>query len=610
MSEQKSPGTERFVAHEQNVEQLVKRIFEYEQLVLDCETSGLKWAQDDRMFALQIATRDFSVYFNFQDYPAEGVKKLDKAVVLHLLAPYLLDRSRTIIGHNIIFDVHMLEAEGLEVLCKIEDTQTRAQVLYNRYGKYSLKECAKRIGEEKLGDVMEYLEEHGLYRESFDPWSGDKIKDPDFTAVPFSIMCPYGFTDVEVTLKLYNEQEAQLQEQGRPQTLDIESGVASVIVRMEKHGIRIEREYTKQAMVFERERAAACAAEFERLAGIPFVDSVEGIGSALEASGVRLGKTEDGNPSLASWVLEDAGDNPLARLVLEHRDRSKRGNTYFSNFLRYSDRDGFVHPSFKPRGAFATGRMSGSQPNFQNITKGETCEFPVRKAIRPRDGRALVELDYAAQEFRLLVEYGGEEELADRIIAGEDPHTATGQMAGIDDRAKVKVLNFGIPYGMGAATLSKKMGNTVDEAKLFKAKFMRRLPGIKNFLYEAGKRARIRGYVTSWDGCRFYYPDPDKSYKAANSIIQGGCAAIMKQGLVNLQEFIVDNNLKTLILATVHDSVLLDMPPDEFRFIQEFKRCLERAYPHKILPMGTSLEYSFTTWHDLIKLKEGELPPG
>lgn len=606
MSEQKEPNLGRLIVHKQDVESVIERIIKYEKIVIDTETTGLSWQQEDRLFSIQIATEEFSAYFNFQDahYP-EDAPRLDKRAVLLLLGPWLRNKSNTLVGHNVIFDAHMLEAEGIELGCRLEDTMTRAQVLYNEHSKYSLDACTDRAGLKSKGDVMSYIEEHDLYKESIDPWSGDKVKQPDFTKLPWEIITEYGFTDVEITRDLYNHQEEQFKELAAssakpPKILEIESGVASVIVGMERVGIRVDRNYAKQGMEFERSRCSEISREFAALAGVPFVDSVEGIGSVLQASGVVLGKTEAGSDSMAGWILEKYASNPLVKLVLEHRDRAKRGNTYFANILRYADRSGFLHASFIPRGARRTGRMSGRAPNLQNVSKGETCEFPIRKSFYPREGRCLVEIDYKAQEFRLLVEYGGERELAKQILAGYDPHQATAEMAGLS-RDDAKVFNFGIPYGMGGAALGDLTGKTREEALLMRRRYYKRLPGVHGFIQNSAKVARSRGYVTTWEGCRFYFPDPNKAYQAPNRIISGGASSITKQGMVNVNRYIGEEGLKTLLMVQVHDSILLDMPVDEFEHIPHIQEELNKAYPQKIIGMDTSVEYSFESWFDLKK---------
>ena len=603
MSEQKGQTSERFIVQEHEVENVLERIFKYEKIVIDTETQGLNWAQEDRLFSIQIATEEGSFYFNFGEfdhYPGSA-PRLDKGKVLNLFSPFLGDIHKTLIGHNIIFDVHMLEAEGYEVRCRLEDTMTRAQILYNEHKRYNLEVCAERAGIKSKGDVMTLIEEKGLYKESQDPWSGETLKQPDFTQLPWEVITEYGLTDVEVTRDLYNYQEKLFEElrasSKKPlKVLDIESGVASVIVAMERVGIRVDRDYAKEGMAFERQRCSEISKEFTALTGVSFVDSVEAIGKVLQASGVVLGKTESGEDSMAGWVLEKSASNPIVKLVLEHRDSTKRGNNYFANILRYADKDGFLHPSFIPRGAAKTGRMSGRAPNLQNQSTKEVCQYPVKKAFIPRDGRCLVEIDYKAQEFRLLVEYGGEHELAKQIISGYDPHQATADMAGIT-RDEAKVYNFGIPFGLGGQSIADLINKTREEALLMRRRYYNRLPGVHGFIQKSAQVARSRGYVTTWDGCRFYFPNTDKAYQAPNRIISGGAAAITKVGLINVYGLIQSKGLRSLPLVPIHDSVLLDVVPEEFNRILDIQSELNRAYDPTIIGMDTDVKHSFQNWH-------------
>lgn len=607
--EKKSVTMQRFVVGHLECEDVLKKLSDKKELVVDFETYGLDWARDDDYFMVQICDGDASYLFNFKDYDGK-CPQLDKATVEALLFKYIFTKDKLIIGSNIGFDIHMAERCGEINESRLWDLGTQEKILNNAhgYGKYSLSDMAERLGYAKDDKLKEFIEEHDLFEEVINPITGTKENKPRYDLVSWEVMENYALTDVEVSWVVYQDQVARFNKQEaefpeRPdmspkQASENEIKVLPVLIAMEREGIRVDTKYCKEAYAIEKEKVHEIETSWEKDFGAAFTDSVDALGDILKLHGVTLGKTPDGNGSIAEWVLEEFDHIDVVKRILSHRKASKRATTYFANFLIYADRDGFIHPGFNPRGAEATGRMSGSRPNFQNVAKRETDELPIRKAIIPRSGNTFVQLDFIAQELRLLFDYAREYEMAELIKGGLDPHQKVADEVNVT-RDAAKTLNFSIVYGIGKAKLAKKLGVTPDEAALFKARYLRKLPGVKDFIYKATNIAKTRKYVFTWDGARLLVPDESKAYQAPNKIIQGGSAVMTKVWLVKCAEIL--KGRKSRMIVPIHDSCLFDMHPEDFHLIPALIQAGRESYPAKILPQDMSCEYGYDNWHIMEK---------
>ncbi len=576
------------------------------RISFDTETTGLNSFLGDYAFALVVGTRSKEYYF---DYNPLSPDPLFMHSFLKVVEVVFHHPGKIVGAHNAKFDMHMSNSgfQTIKPTAQIWDTEIMARLVNNSHASYSLKNCAERAGMKKGGDeIAEYLAANAdtCYRVVKD-FTGSESKVPCYDRVPRDLMYRYAIQDARITFDLMEIYEKELAKQAAEQTIpqaiiEIERQATKTLFRMEQSGIRVNADYCLRAYQYEMGRQKAFENQWKETTGTELVDSAKSIGDLLIADGVVLGKTPDGNPSTASWVLENAEDrSPLAKLLLQQRDAAKRATTYFANFIRLADSNGKIHTNFRQRQAI-TGRTSAAEPNLQNVGKSDNSDYPVRRAFVPSEGFCFVELDFKAQEFRMAVDYSSEPELARMIESGHDPHQAAADMSGLT-RTAAKTMNFAILYGVGKDKLAKMLGVTPDEAALLKARYFNRIPGIKRFLYKASDMAKSRGYVISWDGARHYYPDPQKAYKAANSLIQGGCAGASKNMINLVQNLVESKGLRTRLVLQVHDSLLLEMPEDEFKFIPEIQACFRASYPHHTLPMDSSVEYSWESWHDMKK---------
>jgi DNA polymerase I len=576
---------------------------------LDCEATGLRVYHDARLFSLIIGEEEQVYYFNFQEYEDLGPEFILPRSWLREFNPIFASRDHSWALHNAKYDLALLWKEGLEVAGEIHCTMAIGRVLDNDRLKLSLDVLAKDHGMEKSDAVENYISENGLWDWEEIPGKKTRKKNLYFSKVPHHVIIPYGEQDGRITWCLRNLQQGQLHAQadlvpkGKPTVLDIaanEKKLTQVLFQMERTGIRVDAEYCREAAQYEMGRYEKAAHEFEILSGIPFRDSPKALEKAFIQAGEQYPRTEKGNPSFTDEVLKGF-TTPLANLVREYRDAYKKCNTYYRNFLYHMDADGLIHANAKQSGT-VTGRMSYSDPNLQNLNKEEDLEprFLVRRSFIPRPGRFFFMIDYEQMEYRLMLDLAGEQAVIEKILQGLDVHEATAQMMGVS-RQQAKTLNFMLLYGGGAQKLADALGLTLREAYALKDQYFSALPRVQTFIRRVMLTAEQRGFIFNWAGriCRF--KDKTFSYAGPNHLIQGGCADIMKIGMVRIAEFLAERKAKTQMLVQVHDELVFEGVEEEKHLIPEVKRILETVYPYKHLPLTCSVSYSHKSWADKVE---------
>lgn len=624
-----------------------------DKLSLDTETTGLDSYKDASLFSVIISTDNMNFYFNFNQY--DGLNNRHVLPREYLLRFNEL-KGKTIFLANAKFDMHFLEKEGVSLKGnKIWDVLTVAKCLHNTHMSYSLDNVAKRAGYEKLKTVEEYIVHNKLYTKSE---SGARI--PRYDMVPIDIISEYGIRDAEITFSIGMEQMEEVRAMddfatkgGFPSFVSLiekEMKVTEVCYEMERTGMEIDREFISRALEHEQARAVQAAKQYAEITGTDFVDSNKSLSESFTKLGLSGGTTEKGNPSFTDEVLKNIS-HPIAKEIKEYRDATKRANTYYKNFLSYSDKDGIVHPNIKQAGA-DTFRFSITAPALQTLSASEQGEYLVRDAFKAREGFTFVSVDFSQQEYRLTADYAGEHALIKQIKDGTDVHTATAQLMGVD-RTQAKTLNFMLLYGGGVAKLcgalfSPKLGESglraltwkyiykslpkepalakqvqedlckitqeeinhdlplLQKAFDLREKYFSSLPKTKQFIDAVMGRAKDKGYVYNWAGRRLNFPDPRFAYKAPNHLIQSSGAEIMRGSMVGIHDFLLKTHVKSKMLLSIHDELLLEMLPSEFDLIPKIREIMKNVYkPFNGLMMDTSVCYG-KTWG---KLEDG-IPDG
>lgn len=585
---------------------------------LDTETSGLRPYHGSRLFSIIIAVagdgsahpQPEAFYFNFKPY--EGLPPEDVLRPSHLrkLAALFEQPDALWFLHNAKYDLAILAAEGLELAGTIHCTKAMARVEFNEHNAYDLASCAARIGFAKDDTVEKYIEEHGLWEWETIPGKKSRKKNKHYDAVPFGIIRPYGETDAIVDYHLGESQEASfaLLEQAQASLaphhrqrniVENERALTKVVFRMEQRGVQIDIPYTTRAVAYEKDRAEKALIAFKQSTGRDFKASSKLFEEVFASDQERWLYTEKGNPSFDATVFASF-ENPAAKAVLAYRD-AKSKHDFYLGFLYHADACGVLHPNFNPDGT-RTGRFSSSDPNFQNLTAEEGLEeqeFLVRRAIIPRPGHIFFMPDYSGMEYRLLVELAGETSLAAKMNAGLDIHTATAELLGVS-RGAAKTINFALVYGAGNQKLADSLGLPLEEAKAIKAKYFSALPNIQHFLKAVQDAVGVRGFLRNWAGRRTYYPNKDFAFTGPNCLIQGGCADIMKLAMVGIDKYL--QGKASRMLLSVHDEVCIEIPDDERAEVpKEIIRIMEGVFPHKLVPMLATAEWSSKSFGDKIK---------
>jgi DNA polymerase-1 len=587
-------------------EDCLERIRKSSSISLDLETTGLRPYHGDRIFAITVANATESFYFGscFSD------------VLRAIFSPF--NDIKSIIFHNAKFDLSFIDkyvpADSFEkslARTLIIDTKSMARVERNDHFSYSLEDCAERAGlPRKLTDeVWNWLEAN----EAFDwievPGKNKRIKHWYFDRVPKEIMIPYALTDAELTydlgLHLAKEiQKASLhaKEKNLPalsQVFFSEAQLTQTLFAMERYGVKIDREYTVRAAQFEVGKCSEAAQKFEGHTGQPFKNSGKLFAEVFASDKSLWSYTEKGNPSFDSDALKKFA-HPAAKAVLEYRDAKSRAD-FYHGFLFFADSHDFIHPNFNSDGT-GTGRLSSSEPNFQNLTDDEEVEreFKIRRAIiPPSDEFTIFSFDFQAMEYRMMLELaarllGRPGELLLKVKDGADVHEATAQLASVKasliiPRKSAKMSNFLTIYGGGDQKLADGLGCTLEEARAIRQAIFAACPEIKYYMRAVMDTAKTRGYVFNWHGRRSYFQDPNFAYKALNYLIQGGCADVTKIAMNRIQALLREKGYRSRMVMTVHDELVFYIHQTEIHLVPIIRKIMIEAFPAQYLPMDVSI---------------------
>lgn len=418
-------------------------ITKHSELGLDTETTGLMWA--DRLFSIIIATPEDQYYFNFNhkpDIPGHFILLMDE--FMEVFKGVFENRSLRWYIQNAKFDLRMLSKEGIEIKGNVRCTQTGGRILKNNLMSLSLDSLSKKyLGEEKDSEVEKYITKNKLYKKFKIPGKEKEFVEKYFDQVPFEIITKYALTDARLHLKL-----GQFLDQNIPtnclKVWENEQLLTKTCLDMEIYGIKLDRDYTQEALSFENRLIREAKDSFRALTGYEYDNKKNTLVKVFTDLGVEIPITEAGNPSFTDKVLESI-NSPVAKSIQKVRHHEKRVSTYYSSFLYFADSDGYIHADYRQAGT-ETGRFSCADPNIQQLPKEDEPEdmeapFLVRKCFVPTEGRMFVAIDYKQQEYKVMADYAGQPDIIDGIKSGMDFHQLTADTVGIT-RKQAKTLNF------------------------------------------------------------------------------------------------------------------------------------------------------------------------
>lgn len=559
----------RLVTTVGQLEALAREIAARGEVSLDTETTSVQPVKA-RLVGISAATDSGSVYYIPLTHTGEGAdNQLSLDQVKLVLSPLLADPKIRLIGQNFKYDMVVLRNHGFDVEGLGFDTMIASYLLNPGRASHSLDNLAAEFLGLKLISYKEVTTRDGL-RLCFD-------------RVPVREAARYAGEDAWATLLLRDRLAPDIRQAGLDALLrDLELPVSEVLADMELRGIAIDSARLDAMSRDFEGRIRELEKEIHRVAGLPFnVNSPKQLGEVLFER-LRLPKkrkTKTGY-STDSQVLEElAGTHPLPDKVLEYRSLTKLKSTYVDVLpTLVNSKTGRIHTSFN-QAVTATGRLSSSNPNLQNIPIRGEEGLKIREAFIPGPGMKYLAADYSQVELRVLAHLSGDPGLTRAFVNGEDIHARTAAeifnvlpgLVSSDMRRVAKTINFGIVYGMSAYRLSREQKIPFAQAERFIKTYFARYPGIKQFLETTVEEGKAKGFVETILKRRRYLPELKARNRqvfesgrrmAINTPVQGGAADIVKLAMLRLYQRLKKEGVQAFMVLQVHDELVLEVAPD------------------------------------------------
>jgi len=545
---------------------LISKLFIQQSFCFDTETTGLN------MFSSDLVGLSFSFVEGEAYYVSLPIDKAEAHEVLHEFKAVFENNQIEKIGQNIKFDLLMLAQYGIDLKGKLFDTM-----------------IAHYLVQPELRHGMDYLAEIYLkYRTiHFEDLVGSKGKNQaDIRAVDIQKLCDYAAEDADVTFRLKQILEKELKSNGLENLFyEIEMPLMRVLAIMERTGVRIDSEALRQSSEILTEEMLKLEKEIHSIAGFEF-----NVGSPMQVGEIlfdrlklddKAKKTKTGQYSTSEDVLEKIrSKHPIIGKILDYRGLKKLLSTYIDALPQLvSPVTGKVHTSYNQTVA-ATGRLSSTNPNLQNIPIRDAQGKEIRKAFIADADSVFLSADYSQIELRIMAHLSGDANMLEAFNSGHDIHTATAAKIykiPLDDvtsdmRRKAKTANFGIIYGISVFGLSDRLGIPRAEAKELIDGYFTTYPDVKKYMDTSIQRAKEMGYVETLFGRKRFLPDINSQNSivrgfaernAINAPIQGTAADIIKIAMVHIQKRIEDEGLQTKMTMQVHDELNFTVPNSE-----------------------------------------------
>ncbi|WP_368229631.1 DNA polymerase I [Aeromonas sp. R10-1] len=595
----------RCILDEAEFDEWLARLQAAPLFAFDTETTSLDY-MEARVVGVSFAIEPGkAAYVPFgHDYLGAPVQ-LSEALVLGKLKPLLEDPARLKVGQNLKYDRNVLLNHGIELQGIAYDTMLESYVLNSTASRHDMDSLARR-----------YLNVETI---SFEDIAGKGVKQLTFNQIELEQAAPYAAEDADITLRLHQALWGKLSaEPGLAKVFsEIELPLLPVLARMERLGTTIEPKLLHQQSQEIEVRLAELEKQAHELAGQEFnLSSPKQLGEILFT---KLGlpiikKTPKGAPSTAEEVLAELAETyDLPRLLMEHRGLAKLKSTYTDKLpLMIKPQTGRVHTSYHQAVA-ATGRLSSTDPNLQNIPVRNEQGRRIRQAFIPCAGYKLVAADYSQIELRIMAHLSGDKGLLTAFAEGKDIHKATAaEVFGValdavtsDMRRSAKAINFGLIYGMSAFGLAKQLGIGRAEAQKYMDLYFERYPGVLEYMERTRQQADAQGYVETLFGRRLYLPDIKSrnaglrkaaERAAINAPMQGTAADIIKRAMINVDGWIrgiEDESIR--MLMQVHDELVFEIREEKLEeyiaLIKEKMSCAAELDVPLVVEVGTGVNW-------------------
>ena len=564
----------RAVLTESDLDELVAALERSEGFAFDTETTSLD-AMRAKLVGLSFAVTAGEAWYVPVGHHYLGMpEQLPLDRVLEAIRPLLASPRHLKIGQNLKYDILVLARAGVEVGGPIYDTMLAS---------YLANPATRSHGMDNL--AAELLNYHTI---SYSEVAGSGKKQIGFDEVEVERATTYAAEDADITLRLYEKLVQMDAEQQQDELLNnVEMPLLKILVDMEQSGIRINPEFLGGLSADMEKKLAVLEAEIHQLAGGPFnIGSPKQLGEVLFVQlGLPKGKKTNTGWSTDVEVLNNlAEEHEIAAKILDYRSLAKLKGTYTDALPKLIHPDtGRIHTSFN-QAVTATGRLSSSDPNLQNIPIRTEEGRRIREGFIPSDNCVLLSADYSQVELRILAHMADEPALKDAFARGEDIHRSTAsevlglfpEMVTDEQRRAAKAINFGVVYGISAFGLAKQLGINRREAQQFIDTYFERYPGIRTFMDSCIAEAREKMYVTTLLGRRCAIPEINskngavRGYAERNAInypVQGSAADIIKVAMVRIDARLAEEGLQARMLLQVHDELVFDVPQAELETV-------------------------------------------
>ena len=577
---------------EADLNRWVEKLKQAKLFALDTETDNLDYMAANLVgisFALENGE---AAYLPLQLDYLGAPKTLEKTTALSLLKPVLENPSIQKVGQNFKYDLTIFARNGIDVQGVAFDTMLESYVL-NSTGRHNMDDLAKR-----------YL---GHQTISFEEIAGKGKNQLTFNQIPLEQAAEYAAEDADVTMKLQQVLWEKLSKEPSLEKLfkEMELPLLGVLSRMERRGVLIDSD----ALFLQSNEIANRLTELEEqayvLAGQPF--NLASTKQLQEILFDKLGlpviqKTPKGAPSTNEEVLEElAFSHELPKVLVEHRGLSKLKSTYTDKLPQMvNSQTGRVHTSYH-QAVTATGRLSSSDPNLQNIPIRNEEGRRIRQAFIAREGFTVVAADYSQIELRIMAHLSQDQGLINAFTQGKDIHRSTAaEIFGValdevtsEQRRNAKAINFGLIYGMSAFGLSRQLGIGRADAQSYMDLYFKRYPGVQTFMHDIREKAKAQGYVETLFGRRLYLPDINSSNgmrrKAAervaiNAPMQGTAADIIKRAMIQLDQKL-QNDPDIAMIMQVHDELVFEVRSEKIAFYSELIKTQMESAADLVVPL-------------------------
>lgn len=594
----------------EGLRRIKERILKEKYFAYDLETTALEFFKAD-ILGISISFKDGGYYIPVNVSPNQPGAE-DVAIGFddfrNELAPVFEDPGIKKTGHNLKFDIIHLKPHGIEVNGVADDSMLMSYLIHPNRRAHNLKDLSF--------EVLNYRQTE------YAQLTGKGKDQRKLIEVDLAELGKYCIDDSFLTLKLVDILGNDLSEKELEKLYrDIEMPLVKILMEMEYTGVKVDIVFLEKAAQSMRDRIAAIEKEIYGMAGYEFnLNSSQQLGELLfEKMNLPVKKRTRKTKSYSTdnEVLSELKGYPVVARLIEYRTYKKLLSTYLEGLMESVDDNHRVHGSFNQT-VTATGRLSSSNPNLQNIPVGETAGIVVRDAFRAEVGKRLLAADYSQVELRVMAHFSQDPGLMNAFAKDFDIHQHTADTVFSNDlftnakekRKRAKIINFSVLYGTGPFSLSKELGVSYNDAKNFIDTYFEKHGGVKTFIDQTIMAAEQDTFVKTISGRRRDIPEIQSANRtvkengkrmAINTVIQGSAADIIKIAMINIHKKMTEAGMKSKLVMQVHDELVFEYPPEEEKqLLQLVKQEMETAVELRV-PLKVDLETGLT-WGSLQKI--------